>query len=75
MQTLCIIDQTGENDHAQDQEEDEQRQFFTAGLEGVNEDLEAWRVSSQFEQPQDSNDWEKFQNISVFHVFEKVLEK
>ncbi len=59
MQPLGVVDEAGEDDHAEDEEEHEQGQLLAAGLERVDQDLEAGRVPRQFEQPQDSNDGEE----------------
>ena len=73
LQPLAVVDETGEDDDAQHQEEDEQRQFFGRRFERVDEDLEAGRVARQFEQPQDADDGEKFQNVRIVDVMSQFL--
>ena len=75
MKPLSIIDQAGKDDHAEDEEEDEQGELLRTRLEGVDEDLQAGRMTGQLEQPQDPNYGEEFQNVGVLDVFEVVLQQ
>ena len=75
MKPLSIIDQAGEDDHAENEEEDEQGELLRTRLERVDEDLQAGRVTGQLEQPQDPNYGEEFQNVGILDVFEVVLQQ
>ena len=75
MKPLSIIDEAGEDDHAENEEEDEQGELLRTRLERVDEDLQAGRVTGQLEQPQDPNYGEEFQNVGVLDVFEVVLQQ
>ena len=74
MKPLSIIDEAGEDDHAENEEEDEQGELLRTRLERVDEDLQAGRVTGQLEQPQDPNYGEEFQNVGILDVFEVVLQ-
>ena len=73
LQAFAVVDEAGEDDDAQHEEEDEQRQFFSRRFERVDEDLQTGRMARQLEQPQDADDGEKFQDISVAHVMHQLL--
>ena len=75
MKPLSIIDEAGEDDHAENEEEDEQGELLRTRLERVDEDLQAGRVAGQLEQPQDPNYGEEFQNVGILDVFEVVLQQ
>ena len=70
-----IVDEAGKDDHAKDEEEDEEGKLLGAGLEGVDEDLEAGRVAGQLEQPEDADDGEELQYVRVLNVGKVVLEQ
>ena len=73
LQSLGVVDETGEDDDAQHQEEDEQGQLFGRCFERVDQDFQAGTVSGQFEQTQDPDDGEELQNIRVVHVMSQFL--
>lgn len=53
LQTFRVEDETGEDNDAQDEKEDQQRQLLGRRLERVDQDSKPGRVSRQLEQPQD----------------------
>ena len=75
MKSLGIVDQAGKDDHAQDKEEDKQGELLGARLECVDQDLQARRVASQLEKPQDPDYGEELQNVGIFDVFEVILQQ
>ena len=75
VQPLGVVHEAGEDDHAEDEEEDEQRELLGARLESVDQDLEARRVTGELEEPQDPDDGEKLQDVGVVHLGEKVLQQ
>lgn len=64
LESLGVVDQTGEDNNPEHQEEDEQREFLGRSLEGVDEDLESPRVPREFEESQDANDAEELYHLS-----------
>ena len=75
VQPLCVVHETGEDDHAQNEEEDEQRELLGACLESVDEYLEARGVTGELEESQDAYDGEELQNVGIVHLGEKVLQQ
>ena len=75
METLSVVDQTGEYHHAQDQEEDQQRQLLGACLESMNQYFQSWRVSSELEESEDADDGEELEDVRVLNVSKVVLEQ
>ena len=75
MQSLCIVDQACEDDHAQHEEEHQEGELLRARLERVDQDLQARRVASQLEKPQDPDYGEELQNVGIFDVFEVILQQ
>lgn len=73
LQSFSVIDEAGEDDNPQNEEENKQGQFFSRCFECMHQYFETGRVPSQFEQPQDSNNREKFQNIGIVHVMSYFL--
>lgn len=41
LEPFGVVDETGEDDNAQDEEEDEERQLFGRGFERVHQDFQA----------------------------------
>ena len=72
---LGVVDETGEDDDAKDQEENEERQLFGRGSKRLDENLETGRVSRQFEQPHDADDGEEFENVGVLQMRRKFLQR
>ena len=75
MQSLCIVDQACEDDHAQHEEEDQEGELLRARLERVDQDLQARRVPGQLEQPKNPDYGEELQNVGILDVFEVVLQQ
>ena len=75
MQSLCIVDQACEDDHAQHEEEHQEGELLRARLERVDQDLQARRVPGQLEQPKNPDYREELQNVGVLDVFEVVLQQ
>ena len=75
MQSLCIVDQACEDDHAQHEEEHQEGELLRARLERVDQDLQARRVPGQLEQPKNPDYGEELQNVGVLDVFEVVLQQ
>ena len=75
MQSLCIVDQACEDDHAQHEEEDQEGELLRARLERVDQDLQARRVPGQLEQPKNPDYREELQNVGILDVFEVVLQQ
>ena len=63
MDSFCVVDERGEDDDADDEEEDEKHQLVSGRLEGVDEDLEAWRVPGELEKTGDADDAEELQEV------------
>lgn len=74
LNAFSIVDQGGKDDNAQDEEEDEQHQLLGRGPEGLHENLETGRVTSQFEEPEDANDGEKLEHVGVLQVRGHLLQ-
>ena len=70
-QKKSILLSPGKYHHSEYEEKYEKHELFAAGFEGVDEYFESRRVPGQLEQPEDSNDWEKFQYVSILHILEK----
>lgn len=60
---LGVVDERGEDDHADDEEEDEEAEFVGTGLERVDKNLEAGRVTGQLEEAHDSYDVDEVEGI------------
>ena len=75
MQSLCIVDQACEDDHAQHEEEHQEGELLRARLERVDQDLQARRVPGQLEQPKNPDYREELQNVGILDVFEVVLQQ
>ena len=75
VQPLGVVHEAGEDDHAEDEEEDEQRELLGARLESVDQDLEARRVTGELEEPQDADDGEELQDVGVVHIGKEVLQQ
>jgi hypothetical protein len=56
VQTLGVVHEAGEDDHAEDKEEHKECQFLRARLEGVDEDLQTGGMASELEQPENPDD-------------------
>lgn len=50
LKSLRVVYQTGKEDNAKDEEEDQECEFLGGGLEGVNEYAKTRRVSRQLEE-------------------------
>lgn len=74
MKALGVVDKAGEHNDTEHKEKDEQRQLLGGRLECVHKDLQAWRVSRQFEQPQYANDGEELENVRVVDVVRQLLQ-
>ena len=73
LEPFSVVDQTGEDDDAQDEEEDEQCQLLGRRFERVDEDFEAGRVAGEFEETQDADDGEELEDVGVVHVVRQLL--
>ena len=71
---LRIVDETGEDDNAEDEEEDQQHQLLGGSSEGLQEDLESARVAGELEEPEDPDDAEELEDVRVLDVGDEVLE-
>jgi len=61
-----VEDERREDNDAKDEKENEKTELVGTGLERVYKDLEAGRVPRELEQPHDSNDAEKLENLVFF---------
>ena len=75
MKPLGIVYEAGKDDHAENEEEDKEGELLGARLERVDQDLQAGRVTSQLEQPQDADYGEEFKDVGVLDVFEVILQQ
>lgn len=75
LNALGVVDERGKYDDAQDQEEDEERQFFGRRTERLYEDFQSGRVTCQLEQSHDTDDGEELENVGVLQVGGKLLQR
>lgn len=68
LESLCVVHEAGKHDDAKDQEEHEEGELLGRRLERVNEDLEAWRMAGQFEQPQDADYGEELEDVRLVYA-------
>ena len=74
-QPFCIINQTGEDDHAQTQKHSQDEQLLHAGMQSVPQDLEAGRMAGQFEHaehPEHSDHSENASRLTLTALGRKI---
>lgn len=72
---LGVVHQTGKDDDAQDQEEDEEGQLLGRGPERLYEYFQARRVPRQLEQSHDAYDAEELEDVEVLQLRGKPLQR
>ena len=68
LQSFGEVDERGEDHDAENEEEHQQEQLLSAGLEGVHQNLQARRVSGELEETEDSNDREEVEQVAVLQA-------
>jgi len=72
---LRVVDETGEDDDAENEEEDQQRELLRRGAEGLYQDLQARRVTRELEQPHYAYDAQELEDVGVLQVGREPLQR
>lgn len=68
LQSFREIDERGEDHDTEYEEEHQQEQLLSAGLEGVHKNLQTGRMSSELEESKDSNDRKEIEQVAVLET-------